>query len=294
MHKNQSFRLSVIFCLLASILIFLDTVLFSLLGNSLPTTTIGLISTGIFYLSALLIAVSIFLYLTYAQKAARGRGFAIAAGIVLVLSFFTNIVTSYLYSPDNFVIYRILYDSIRSIFSIWTALILLVVQYTMACQKSIASRGLGIAVSAVYILMRAVNIASQALNAFIIDSKQFSSAYITASNGLMVLSQLLFSLSLILTAVACIWSLWKGGALQAAFAPMPGLAGQPGVCPHCGRPNGPDANFCAVCAIPLKPLAPPAPQSVPETVLRCTSCGAPVPPDDLYCALCGEKTIPVK
>lgn len=82
---------------------------------------------------------------------------------------------------------------------------------------------------------------------------------------------------------------WAGQPQQAA-----GIAGsdaplRPGVCPNCGRDNGPEANFCAVCAIPLKR---PGPQSSPEgsgSGRRCPSCGVPLEPGDHYCPLCGSK-----
>ncbi len=55
-------------------------------------------------------------------------------------------------------------------------------------------------------------------------------------------------------------------------------------CPHCGRPNQPNARFCRGCG---QPVAEERVEDVPQPA-RCESCGAEVVLHALFCHRCGQ------
>lgn len=285
-------RLSPVFCLLALFLSFAWAYVPSLLVNVLPVAVLGIFSAVINYLCIGLMAAAMILYCRYAVQTDRGRGFAIAAGVILALVFLSQYILSYLYGLSDSALYRTIFAAVNTLFSLSTCAALLVLQYTRAIQKNTAAKAVGIILLAAYALRLCINTAWQGINQFLLQrtregaSDSFS-AYLTASGILSGVSYLLSIVSLLLVLFGCV--LFMQHLKKQGLNPISvGMTG-PGVCPNCGRANGPDAKFCAVCATPLaQPAAVPPAEKIPEG-LRCPSCGAPVAREDSFCPLCGER-----
>lgn len=284
MIKKQTARLSALFCMLAVILTYLQSFVFSLLASFINSATVVLIARGMLFVAAVLAAAACILFLLSAKQAEGGKVLAIAALITIAFMFVFGFAAGRVFTlfegdqPVTFVM-----NAVSIIFSVPSALGLLILQYSRSRKQFAALQGLGIAALAACALNLLFRIVFSAMQSAMMP---FSTVYYIVS-GLESFTSFVFTL---LSVLVCALFLSKAKAQQPAFSPMPGLAGQPGVCPRCGRVNGPNANFCAVCAIPLQASASPAPQAVRESALRCPSCGAPVTQDDSFCALCGEKT----
>lgn len=285
MIKTQTARLSALFCVLAVILTYLRSFVFSLLASFISPATAILIARVILFAAVILAAVACILYLRSAEQAEGGKGLAIAALITLALMLLFGLVTgrinNSLYQGGS-LIFGIANSIFIEVFRIQSALVLLILQYSRSRKQFAALQGLGIAALAACALNLLFRIVFSAMQSAMMP---FSTVYYIVS-GLESFTSFVFTL---LSVLVCALFLSKAKAPQPAFSPMPGLAGQPGVCPNCGRANGPDANFCAVCAIPLQASASSPSQSVRENAPRCPSCGVSVAPDDHCCPLCGGK-----
>ncbi|HIT52619.1 MAG TPA: zinc ribbon domain-containing protein [Candidatus Fimivicinus intestinavium] len=300
MKKLQLSRLSVFFFYCAVIVSLLQRMVYTFLINEGSVDAVLSAQTAFIVIVLLLGVAAAVFYLLFARKDGQRKGLAVAALCILVLSLPITFVFNAFFSEESSFAYQMASLVLSSFFCTQTALILIAMQYAVTALK----KKLAIATLLIYALWSIVSMIQQGYflwRAGLPQSAWMPSSY-TLLSSLGMLSALPFVVFLILSMVSAVLFLrliraveqpspagWAGQPQQAA-----GIAGsdaplRPGVCPNCGRDNGPEANFCAVCAIPLKR---PGPQSSPEgsgSGRRCPSCGVPLEPGDHYCPLCGSK-----
>lgn len=302
MKKLQLSRLSVCYFCCAVTLSFLQQFVFSFLSSFISSRSAVLAQMAVLLLAAILGAAAIGSFFRFARQDGLRKGLAVAAFFLLFLAIINEIAFKGLFQPNGSVAYKTAFYAMITLFSIQTPLTLMAIQYA----EVISKKKLAVAIALLYVLSLLCSIVMQGYSFWLIEcislSQWVPSAQYTINGiGWLVVRLLSFAVA-ILQAVSAVLFLrliraveqpssagWAGQPQQAA-----GIAGsdaplRPGVCPNCGRDNGPEANFCAVCAIPLKR---PGPQSSPEgsgSGRRCPSCGVPLEPGDHYCPLCGSK-----
>lgn len=283
MKRTALLKPSAILCMVASILIGINTFFGSLFSNlfssSFDQKGYFIFNQVLFALELLVMLSSAVLFLLSKCGGSLEKAFAIAGTCVSVISLAVMIgAAAGLFSGLPYIVSSLL----GCIFSVETVIALLAFAFGWVSGTR-TGKSFGIAVLILYVIMQICYTVRSYLFYLMLEQE------INVSNmGFSLVSSFenLVQAAFLLCAIfICIICLTKG---QPAKAPLNMGSPSAGVCPNCGRANGPDANFCAVCATPLSPRAVPASMSA-EPGFRCPSCGAPVLPDDRYCPLCGEK-----
>lgn len=300
MKKLQLSRLSVFFFYCAVIVSLLQGMVYTFLINEGSVDAVLSAQTAFTVIVLLLEVAAAFFYLLFARKDGQRKGLAVAALCILVLSLPISFVFNAFFSEGSSFAYQMASLVLSSFFRTQTALILIAMQYAVTALK----KKLAIATLLIYALWSIVSMIQQGYflwRAGLPQSAWMPGSY-TLLSSLVILSELPFVVFLILSIVSAVLFLrliraveqpspagWAGQPQQAADIAGSDAPLRPGVCPNCGRDNGPEANFCAVCAIPLKR---PEPQSGLEgsgSGRRCPSCGVPLEAGEHYCPLCGSK-----